>query len=41
MLPHAASGGGFDPDAFACRIIDNFLGDAFRFGDLHADLHVT
>jgi ubiquinone biosynthesis protein len=30
---------GFDPDAFARNIIDNFLGDAFRHGMFHADLH--
>jgi ubiquinone biosynthesis protein len=30
---------GFDPDRFARHIIDNFLGDAFRFGMFHADLH--
>jgi predicted unusual protein kinase regulating ubiquinone biosynthesis (AarF/ABC1/UbiB family) len=31
--------GGFDPNAFARNIIDNFLGDAFRYGMFHADLH--
>ncbi len=30
---------GFDPDEFARGIIDNFLGDAFRHGMFHADLH--
>ncbi|MEQ1824615.1 MAG: AarF/UbiB family protein [Pirellula sp.] len=30
---------GFDPDEFARAIIDNFLGDAFRHGMFHADLH--
>lgn len=30
---------GFDPNAFARRMIDNFLGDAFRHGIFHADLH--
>lgn len=30
---------GFDPDNFARHIIDNFLGDAFRYGAFHADLH--
>ena len=30
---------GLDPDAFARHIIDNFLGDAFRHGVFHADLH--
>src|SRR5262249_44845047 len=31
--------GGFDPAAFARNLIDNFLGDAFRHGAFHADLH--
>lgn len=30
---------GFDPNTFARHIIDNFLGDAFRYGVFHADLH--
>jgi len=30
---------GFEPEAFARHIIDNFLGDTFRFGLFHADLH--
>jgi len=30
---------GFDPDRFARHIIDNFVGDAFRHGVFHADLH--
>lgn len=30
---------GFDPNRFARHIIDNFLGDAFRYGVFHADLH--
>ena len=30
---------GLDPDGFARHIIDNFLGDAFRYGVFHADLH--
>lgn len=29
----------FDPNLFASRLIDNFLGDAFRHGMFHADLH--
>jgi len=29
----------FDKDLFAARLIDNFLGDAFRHGMFHADLH--
>jgi predicted unusual protein kinase regulating ubiquinone biosynthesis (AarF/ABC1/UbiB family) len=29
----------FNPDLYASRLIDNFLGDAFRFGLFHADLH--
>jgi ubiquinone biosynthesis protein len=31
--------GGFEPERFAKRVIDNFLGDAFRHGVFHADLH--
>ena len=30
---------GFEPNAFARNIIDNFLGDVFRHGMFHADLH--
>lgn len=30
---------GFDPDRVARNIIDNFLGDVFRHGMFHADLH--
>ena len=30
---------GLEPDAFARHIVDNFLGDAFRHGVFHADLH--
>ncbi len=30
---------GFDCDEFSRAIIDNFLGDAFRHGMFHADLH--
>jgi ubiquinone biosynthesis protein len=30
---------GFAPDRFARNVIDNFLGDAFRHGIFHADLH--
>ncbi len=30
---------GFDPQRFARNIIENFLGDAFRHGLFHADLH--
>ena len=29
----------FDANIFASRLIDNFLGDAFRHGMFHADLH--
>ena len=36
---HRLRASGFDPNAFARHIIDNFLGDAFRFGVFHADLH--
>lgn len=31
--------GGFEPRTFARHIIENFLGDAFRHGIFHADLH--
>jgi len=31
--------GPFDADRFARHIIDNFVGDAFRHGVFHADLH--
>jgi ubiquinone biosynthesis protein len=30
---------GFHPNVFAARLVDNFLGDAFRHGMFHADLH--
>jgi ubiquinone biosynthesis protein len=30
---------GFDANAFARNLIENFLGDAFRHGIFHADLH--
>jgi ubiquinone biosynthesis protein len=30
---------GFEPNQFARNVIDNFLGDAFRHGMFHADLH--
>jgi ubiquinone biosynthesis protein len=30
---------GFDPQVFAANIINNFLGDVFRHGMFHADLH--
>ena len=30
---------GFNPNQFACNIIDNFLSDAYRYGLFHADLH--
>jgi predicted unusual protein kinase regulating ubiquinone biosynthesis (AarF/ABC1/UbiB family) len=38
---HAArlSSMGFDPDRLARNVIDNCLGDVFRFGVFHADLH--
>jgi ubiquinone biosynthesis protein len=29
----------FDPPTFVSNVINNFLGDAFRFGVFHADLH--
>lgn len=39
LTPRRLSSAGFDPDAFARAIIENFLGDAFRHGLFHADLH--
>lgn len=39
LLPRRLRASGFDADAFARAIIDNFLGDAFRHGLFHADLH--
>ncbi len=36
---HRLRSAGFDPNRFARHIIDNFLGDAFRYGVFHADLH--
>ncbi len=30
---------GFDSERFASNVISNFLGDAFRYGIYHADLH--
>jgi ubiquinone biosynthesis protein len=39
LLIHRLRSGGFEPNRFARHIIDNFLGDAFRFGVFHADLH--
>jgi len=33
------TGAGFVPNIFAGRLVDNFLGDAFRHGMFHADLH--
>ncbi len=30
---------GFEPTRFVCNVLDNFLGDAYRHGMFHADLH--
>jgi ubiquinone biosynthesis protein len=30
---------GFEPSQFVSNILENFLGDAYRFGMFHADLH--
>jgi ubiquinone biosynthesis protein len=30
---------GFEPNQFVYNILENFLGDAYRFGMFHADLH--
>lgn len=38
-LVSVAVGPGFDASLIARRLIDNFLGDAFRHGMFHADLH--
>ena len=35
----ALAEGGFDPRRFAANVVSNFLGDAFRYGVYHADLH--
>jgi ubiquinone biosynthesis protein len=39
LTPRRLAAAGFDADTFARAIIDNFLGDAFRHGLFHADLH--
>ncbi len=39
LVVHRLRMQGFNPSAFARHIIDNFLGDAFRYGVFHADLH--
>lgn len=39
VLLQRLKAGGFDGRRFAANIIDNFLGDAFRHGVYHADLH--
>ena len=39
ILPRRLEGLGFDRTRFAAHVIDNFLGNAFRFGIYHADLH--
>lgn len=39
LTPRRLQAAGFEADAFARAIIDNFLGDAFRHGLFHADLH--
>jgi ubiquinone biosynthesis protein len=39
VLIQRLKGWGFDPNTFARHMIDNFLGDAFRHGIFHADLH--
>jgi len=36
---HDLEAGGFDSHMVAARIVDNFLGDVFRHGLFHADLH--
>ena len=39
LAAHRLRATGFEPNRFARHIIDNFLGDAFRYGVFHADLH--
>jgi ubiquinone biosynthesis protein len=39
VLQRGLAAAGFDRQAFAANIIDNFLGDAFNYGIYHADLH--
>ena len=39
LMFHRLKASGFDPNRFACNIIDNFLSDAYRHGMFHADLH--
>jgi ubiquinone biosynthesis protein len=39
VLPARLRAWGFDANLFARHMIDNFLGDAFRHGLFHADLH--
>ena len=39
LMSHRLKASGFDPNRFACNIIDNFLSDAYRHGMFHADLH--
>lgn len=39
LVPRRLRSAGFEPNQFARNIIDNFLGDVFRHGLFHADLH--
>jgi ubiquinone biosynthesis protein len=39
LMQHRLHTMSFDPNEFACNIIENFLADAFRHGMFHADLH--
>ncbi len=39
VLPRRLAARGFDRHRFAAAIVDNFIGDAFRHGIYHADLH--
>jgi ubiquinone biosynthesis protein len=39
VLLHRLRAIGFDRERFAANVINNFLGDAFRHGIYHADLH--
>jgi ubiquinone biosynthesis protein len=38
-LPERLRATGFDAERFVYNILENFIGDAYRFGMFHADLH--
>jgi ubiquinone biosynthesis protein len=39
VLQRGLAAAGFDRQVFAANLVDNFLGDAFKHGIYHADLH--